>query len=54
VGFPEGLDFRQTETLGLQIVVTLVSQVAGELKVERQNGTTFTLAFNELPMKKKA
>ncbi|MDH7511440.1 MAG: histidine kinase dimerization/phosphoacceptor domain -containing protein [Clostridiales bacterium] len=54
VGVPEGLDFRQTETLGLQIVVTLVSQVAGELKIDRQNGTAFTLVFKELPMKKRA
>jgi two-component sensor histidine kinase len=54
VGFPEGVDFRQTESLGLQIVVTLVSQVSGELKIERQGGTAFTIVFNELPMKKKA
>jgi two-component sensor histidine kinase len=54
VGFPEGVDFRQTESLGLQIVVTLVSQVSGELKIDRQGGTAFTVVFNELPMKKKA
>jgi PAS domain S-box-containing protein len=54
VGFPEDLDFRQTESLGLQIVVTLVSQVEGTIQIERQNGTGFTLVFNELPMKKKA
>jgi two-component sensor histidine kinase len=48
------LDFRQTESLGLQIVVTLVSQVEGTIQIERQNGTGFTLVFNELPMKKKA
>jgi PAS domain S-box-containing protein len=54
VGFPEGLDFRQTQTLGMQIVVTLVSQIDGRLKLQRQGSTCFTLEFNELQRKKKA
>jgi two-component sensor histidine kinase len=51
VGFPETLDFRKTETLGMQIVSTLVDQINGRLALERQGGTGFTLEFNELPQK---
>lgn len=54
VGFPEGLDFRRTETLGMQIIVTLVSQIEGRLELQRQGGTTFTLEFIEIPQKKRA
>jgi len=49
VGFPEGLDLRRTETLGMQIVSTLVDQVEGRLEISRHNGTEFRLEFNELP-----
>jgi len=51
VGFPETLDFRKTETLGMQIVSTLVDQIEGRLELERGSGTGFTLEFNELPQK---
>ncbi|MGB7296635.1 MAG: ATP-binding protein, partial [Candidatus Aminicenantales bacterium] len=51
VGFPENLDFRKTETLGMQIVSTLVDQIDGRLSLEAQSGTRFTLQFNELPQK---
>ncbi|HUU38460.1 MAG TPA: ATP-binding protein, partial [Candidatus Desulfaltia sp.] len=51
VGFPEKLDFRKTETLGMQIVSTLVDQIEGRLALERRRGTGFTLEFNELPQK---
>jgi PAS domain S-box-containing protein len=49
VGFPVGLDFRKTETLGMQIVNTLVEQISGRLNFDCQRGTAFRLEFNELP-----
>ena len=52
VGFPEGLDFRKTETLGMQIISTLVEQIDGRLEISRKKGTAFRLEFNELPRKK--
>ena len=52
VGFPEGLDFRKTETLGMQIISTLVEQIDGRLELNRDKGTAFRLEFNELPRKK--
>jgi PAS domain S-box-containing protein len=54
VGFPEELDFRRTQTLGMQIVVTLVSQIDGRLDLQRQGNTCFTLEFNELQRKKRS
>jgi PAS domain S-box-containing protein len=48
VGFPEGLDFRRTESLGLQIVSLLVGQLEGTIKLAGKNGTAFTVAFHEL------
>jgi PAS domain S-box-containing protein len=52
-GLPEELDFHKTETLGLQIVSTLVSQIDGRIELDRREGTAFTLEFNELPRKKR-
>jgi PAS domain S-box-containing protein len=54
VGFPEELDFRKTNTLGMQIVNTLVEQIGGRLELRRGPGTIFRLEFNELPLKKSA
>lgn len=45
VGFPEGLDFRHTETLGLQLVCMLTEQLHGTIVLERVGGTTVTLTF---------
>jgi PAS domain S-box-containing protein len=43
--FPEDLDFRQTKTLGLQLVCTLVSQLRGEISLNRLDGTEFRVTF---------
>jgi PAS domain S-box-containing protein len=44
-GLPEGLDFMATRTLGLQLVTMLVKQLRGEIRVERDAGTTFVISF---------
>ena len=44
-GFPEELDFRNLDTLGLQLVNTLVDQLDGELELRRNNGTEFVIRF---------
>jgi PAS domain S-box-containing protein len=49
VGFPEGVDFRQTQTLGLQLVRTLTDQLAGTISSSREGGTEFTISFPRLP-----
>lgn len=44
-GFPEGLDFRNPESLGLQLVNALINQIEGSLDLERRNGTKFIIYF---------
>jgi PAS domain S-box-containing protein len=39
VGFPESLDFREAETLGLQLVTDLVAQLNGTIGMEKKDGT---------------
>jgi PAS domain S-box-containing protein len=45
VGIPENLDIEDLESLGLQLVTTLVDQLDGELEINRNNGTEFTVRF---------
>jgi PAS domain S-box-containing protein len=45
IGLPEGLDFRGTETLGLQLVTDLVQQINGSIMLEKTHGTEFVVKF---------
>lgn len=45
VGFPEDLDFRNTTSLGLQLVTALVDQLDGTITLDRTRGTTFIIKF---------
>jgi PAS domain S-box-containing protein len=45
VGIPEDLDIEDLDTLGIQLVTTLVDQLDGELELKRNNGTEFTIRF---------
>jgi two-component sensor histidine kinase len=44
-GFPETLDFRNTQSLGMQLVVSLVDQLKGKIELNRNGGTEFILTF---------
>lgn len=44
-GFPEGVDFRNTDSLGLQIVNVLVEQIEGCIELKMNNGTEFSIRF---------
>ncbi len=44
-GFPEDIDFKNTKTLGLQLVNTLVRQLSGDINIYRDNGTLFKIVF---------
>jgi two-component sensor histidine kinase len=46
VGFPEDLDFRNTKSLGLQLVTALVNQLDGTIDLSRENGTAFVISFH--------
>lgn len=45
IGLPEGLDYRNAQTLGLQLVSALVEQLDGSLSVNKDAGTRFTIVF---------
>jgi PAS domain S-box-containing protein len=48
IGFPEDLDYQNTDSLGLQIVNSLTDQIDGEIELDRNNGTEFKITFKEL------
>lgn len=41
--FPEGIDFRTTQSLGLRLISSLVHQIDGTLQLEREPETQFTI-----------
>ncbi len=45
VGFPETVDFRNTASLGLQLVNMLTGQIYGTLELSRAEGTAFRITF---------
>ncbi len=45
VGFPEDIDFRNSESLGLQLVATLGEQLNAEIALERTEGTRFEILY---------
>jgi two-component sensor histidine kinase len=47
VGLPEGIDFRNTESLGLQLVINLARQLVGEVSLDRTGGTKFMITFSK-------
>ena len=47
VGFPKNLDYKNTNSLGLELVNSLTKQLGGELTLDRSQGTDFTLTFKE-------
>jgi two-component sensor histidine kinase len=47
IGLPENLDVENAESLGLQLVTTLITQIGGELEIVVSNGTSFNILFKE-------
>jgi PAS domain S-box-containing protein len=45
IGVPEDLDIENLDSLGMQLVTSLVDQLDGELELKRDNGTEFTIRF---------
>ncbi|HBH61381.1 MAG TPA: hypothetical protein DDX85_06530 [Nitrospiraceae bacterium] len=45
VGLPVDLDFRNTGSLGLNIVNALVRQIKGDIELHREQGTEFLITF---------
>jgi hypothetical protein len=45
IGIPEDFDIYNTESLGMQIVTSLVDQINGSLELIRDSGTEFRITF---------
>ena len=44
-GMPEDVNYKNTETLGLQLVNTLTEQINGTISMKRNKGTIFEIIF---------
>lgn len=50
-GLPENIDYRNTESLGLQLVVTLTDQLSGTIELDLTKGTNYTIIFKHNQVK---
>ena len=53
IGFPEDIDFKNTSSLGMQLVQELVEQIEGKVNLLREEGTHFIIHFKEPDYKKR-
>lgn len=53
MGFPANIDFRNTSSLGLQLVNELVQQIDGQVELFNEKGTKFIINFHEPEYKKR-
>jgi PAS domain S-box-containing protein len=47
IGIPADLDWRNTPSLGLRLVITLIDQMNGTIELDRSAGTLFTMVVHE-------
>ena len=47
IGIPKDLNIEESQSLGLKLVYNLCMQIGGELKIESNNGTKFTIMFTK-------
>lgn len=48
IGLPKDFDYENTNTLGLQLVLTLVEQLDGNLRLDSEDGTKYFITFTRL------
>lgn len=54
IGFPDDIDYKNTKSLGMQLVITLTEQIDGMIELirnpvqDRSNGTIFNITFNAI------
>lgn len=48
VGLPEDFDFKNADSLGLELVNNLVKQIDGEITLDTSHGTKYEITFKEL------
>jgi len=47
IGLPKDLDFRNTKSVGLNLVNTLDDQLKGKISLDRRRGTKFCISFEK-------
>lgn len=53
IGFPKGVDFKSTTSLGMQLIITLANQLLGKIEMNGKKGTRFTVTFKDANYKKR-
>jgi PAS domain S-box-containing protein len=53
IGFPKNIDYKKTDSLGLQLVNNLVKQIDGEIELNNLDGTEFKIIFPEVKYKER-
>jgi PAS domain S-box-containing protein len=53
VGIPENIKPENTDTLGLQLVISLIDQIDGEYDLNQTKGTEYIIKFKEILYKKR-
>jgi PAS domain S-box-containing protein len=48
IGFSTDVDFKKTDSLGLQLVATLTNQLMGQITLNQAEGSTFTIRFSNI------
>lgn len=46
VGLPQEFDYKQSNTLGMQLIHTLAEQLSAKINLTNKNGTGYTIIFN--------
>jgi two-component sensor histidine kinase len=44
---PKGIDYKNTETLGLQLVTSLIEQINGTIELKQKQGTEYIITFKQ-------
>jgi two-component sensor histidine kinase len=47
IGFPKDIDYKNTDSLGLRLVVSLTEQIDGKIEFNNTSGTSFKIIFTE-------
>lgn len=47
VGINDDIDFKNTDSLGLQLINSLTQQIDGEIELDKSQGTKFSIRFEE-------
>jgi len=53
IGIPEAFELDKSDTLGMQLIDTLVKQLDGVIEIDRSSGTRFSIEFRELKYKER-